>query len=110
MRTEMSREIGGVRLDAAVTAGAIMHISDRFGDLQAIARIIDRPNVGDVMRILTILVAAGSKDLGLSDAEQRVHQAFEEAGSQQIRDFLAALMAHAHSKNAEALGKPAPDQ
>ena len=119
MRTEMSREIGGEKLFAAATAGAICDMSDRFGDFERFnlgrrlwsPRPIRRLVSGDprfVREALICMVRAGG--VGATDAEESVDRAIEGGGWDAATEFVAKLLNHAWKKASDAAGKPEPDQ
>ena len=108
MRTEMSREIGGVKLFAAATAGAICDLSDRFGDFDRFNRRLVSGDPRFVRDALVCMVRAGG--MGATDAEERVDEAIENGGWDAATEFVARLLNHAWKKASDAAGKPEPDQ
>lgn len=108
MRTEMTRELAGVRLHAAVTVGALCDLHARHGDMMSVARKIDNRDTRAIRDGLILLVAAAGS--GLSDAEGPVDRAIEEAGIVPCAGFLQELLQHALTKATDAAGKPEPDR
>lgn len=108
MRTEMSREIGGVKLFAAATAGAICDLSDKFGDFDRFNRRLVNGEPRFVREALVCMVRAGG--VGATDAEEAVDRAIENGGWDPATAFVAQLLNHAWAKASDVAGKPEPDQ